>query len=106
MAKNSRPENRAAWRAWLLPKPAAAALAAMAFLLSPAGSPPALAQIDPFGWFEQLFRPNPPPGRVVKPRPEIHRAAPRPYLARPRSSLPAGKAGGNAIAKAPAKPAV
>jgi hypothetical protein len=32
-----------------------------------AGSPPALAQIDPFGWFEQLFRPNPPPRRAVAP---------------------------------------
>jgi uncharacterized protein len=99
MAKNSGPED-CAWRAWLLPKPAAAALAAMAFLLSLAGGPPALAQIDPFGWFEQLFRPNPPPGRAVKPRPEHHRAAPQPYLARPRSSHPAGKAGEKAVAKA------
>jgi hypothetical protein len=105
MAKNSGPEN-CAWRAWLLPKPAAAALAAMTFLLAIAGSQPALAQIDPFGWFEQLFRPNPPPGRVMKPRPEHHRAAPQPYLARPRSSRPAGKSGDKAIAKAPAKPAV
>jgi hypothetical protein len=105
MAKNSGPED-CAWRAWLLPKPAAAALAAIAFLLSLAGSPPALAQIDPFGWFEQLFQPNPPPRRAVKPRPEYHRAAPQPYLARPRSSRPAGKAGEKAVAKAPAKPAV
>jgi hypothetical protein len=105
MAKNSRPEDWA-WRAWLLPKPAAAALAATAFLLFLASSPPALAQIDPFGWFEQLFRPNPPPRRAVKPRPEIHRAAPQPYLARPRSSHPAGKAGEKAVAKAPANPAV
>jgi hypothetical protein len=110
MAKNSGLED-CAWRAWRLPKPAAAALAAIAFLLSLAGSPPALAQIDPFGWFEQLFQPNPPPGRVVKPRPERHRAAPEPYLARPRSSRPAierptGKAGEKAVAKAPVKPAV
>ena len=105
MAKNSRPDD-CAWRAWLLPKPVAAALAAMAFLLSLAGSPPALAQFDPFGWFEQMFRPNPPPRRAVKPRPEIHRAAPQQYLARPRSSRPAGKGGEKAVAKAPAKPAV
>ncbi|MGH6846712.1 MAG: SGNH/GDSL hydrolase family protein, partial [Methylocella sp.] len=65
-------------------------------------SQPALAQIDPFGWFEQLFRPNPPPGRAVKPRPEIRRAAPQFYRARPRSNRPAEKA----IAKTPAKPAV
>jgi hypothetical protein len=113
MAKNSGPEDWG-WRAWLLPKPAAAALAATAFLLSLAGSQPALAQIDPFGWFEQLFQPNPPPRRAVKPRPEYRRAAPQPYLARPyltrpRSSRPAieratGKAGEKAIAKA--KPAV
>ncbi|MGH6795679.1 MAG: DUF459 domain-containing protein, partial [Methylocella sp.] len=105
MAKNSGPEDRAS-RAWLLPKPAAAALAAIAFLLSLAGSPPALAQFDPFGWFEQLFQPNPPPGRAVKPRREYRRVAPEPYLARPRSSRPARKAGEKAIAKAPAKPAV
>ncbi|MGH6857066.1 MAG: SGNH/GDSL hydrolase family protein, partial [Methylocella sp.] len=110
MAKNSGSEN-CAWRAWLLPKPAAAALAAMAFLLPLAASQPAVAQIDPFAWFEQLFGPNPPPGRVVKPRPDVHRAAPRPYLARPRSSRKAieraaRKAGEKTIAKAPAKPAV
>jgi hypothetical protein len=104
MGKNSGPEDWG-WRARLLPKPATAALAATAFLLSLAGSQPALAQIDPFGWFEQLFQPNPPPQRAVKPRPEYHRAAPRPYLARPRSSRPAieratGKAGEKAIAKA------
>jgi hypothetical protein len=107
MAKNSGPED---W-GWRLPRPAAA-LAATAFLLCLAGSQPALAQIDPFGWFEQLFQPNPPPGRAVKPRPEIRRAAPqyyrdsRDYLARPRSSRPAGKPKEKAIAKAPAKPAV
>jgi hypothetical protein len=103
MAKNSRPKD-CAWRARLLPKPAAAALAAMACLLLLAGGNPARAQIDPFGWFEQLFQPNPPPGRVVKPRPEHHRAAPQPYLARPRSSHPAGKAAEKAVTKA--QPAV
>lgn len=108
MAKTSRPED-CAWRARLLPRPAAAALAAMVFLLCLAGSRPALAQIDPFAWFEQLFRPNSPPRRAVKPRPEFHRAAPRPYLERRRSSRPAferppGKSGEKALAKA--KPAV
>jgi hypothetical protein len=107
MAKNSGPEDWG-WRAWLLPKPAAAALAATAFLLSLAGSQPVLAQIDPFGWFEQLFQDNPPPSRAVKPKPKYHRAVPPPYLARPRSSRPAieratGKAGEKTIAKA--KPA-
>ncbi|MGH6864464.1 MAG: SGNH/GDSL hydrolase family protein, partial [Methylocella sp.] len=85
-----------------MPKPAAAALAAIAFLLPLASSQPALAQIDPFGWFEQLFEPNRQPRRAARPRPEIRRAAPRPYRARPRSSRPAEKA----IAKAPATPAV
>src|SRR3984893_16816753 len=103
MAKNSRPEG-CGWRAQLLPKPAAAVLAAMACLLLLAGGNPARAQFDPFGWFEQLFRPNPPPRRAVKPRPEIRRAAPQPYLARPRSSRPAGKAGEKAVVKA--QPAV
>jgi uncharacterized protein len=91
-----------AWRAWLLPKPVAAALAAIAFSLSLAGSPPAFAQTNPFAWFEQLFQPNPPPRRAATPRPEIHRAAPQFYRARPRSNRPAEKA----IAKAPAKPAI
>jgi hypothetical protein len=101
MAKNSRPED-CARRASHLPKPAAAALAAITFMLSVAGSQPALAQIDPFGWFEQLFRPNPPPGRAATPRPEIRRGAPQIYRARPRSNRPAEKA----IAKTPANPAV
>ncbi|MGH6935767.1 MAG: SGNH/GDSL hydrolase family protein [Methylocella sp.] len=87
-----------------MPRPAAAALAAMALLLGLAGSRPALAQFDPFGWFEQLFQPNPPPSRVVKPRPEMRRAAPQPHLAHPRSRRPAGKAGEKAVAKA--QPAV
>jgi uncharacterized protein len=85
-----------------LPKPVAAALAAIAFSLSLAGSPPAFAQTNPFAWFEQLFQPNPPPRRAATPRPEIHRAAPQFYRARPRSNRPAEKA----IAKAPAKPAI
>ncbi len=101
MAKNFGPEDRA-WQAWLLPKPAAAALAAIAFLLSLAGSPPALAQTNPFAWFEQLFQPNPPPRRAATPRPEIHRAAPQSHRARLRSNRPAEKA----IANTPAKPAV
>jgi uncharacterized protein len=105
MAKNSGPLD-CTWRAWVLPRPAAVALAATAFLLCLAGSPPAVAQIDPFGWFEQLFQPNPAPGRAVKPRPEYHRATPRPDWARPRSSRPAAKAGEKAIAKTPAKPVV
>ncbi len=72
------------------------------FLLSLAGSQPVLAQANPFEWFEQLFRPNPPPRRAATPRPEFRRAAPQSYRARPRSSRPAAKA----IAKLPAKPAV
>ena len=67
MAKNSGPKDWR-WRARLLPKPAAAALAASACLLLLASSNPARAQFNPFGWFEQLFQPNQPPGRVVKPR--------------------------------------
>jgi hypothetical protein len=98
MAKNSAPEDWG-WLTWHLPSPAAVALAAMAFLLCLTDSKPALAQFDPFGWFEQLFRPNQPPGRAAKPRPEYRRAAPQPYLARPRASHPAGKAGEKAVAK-------
>src|SRR6202023_183228 len=96
MAKNSGPEDCGG----RLPRTAAAALAATALLLCLAGSQPALAQIDPFGWFEQLFQPNPPPRRAVKPRPDMQRAAPQPYLARPRSSRPAVKSGEKAVAKA------
>jgi uncharacterized protein len=97
MAKNSGPEDWG-WLTWLLPSPAAT-LAATAFLLCLAASQPALAQFDPFGWFQQWFQPNPPPRRAVKPRPEYERAAPRPYLPRPRSSRPEGKAREKAIAK-------
>ena len=79
--------------------PAAAVFAAMAFLLCLASSEPALAEIDPFGWFEKLFRPNPPPGRVVKPKPENRRAAPERYLGQPRASRARVK-------PVPAKPAV
>jgi uncharacterized protein len=85
MAKNSGQQNWARW-AWLLPKPATAALVAIAFLLSPVGSPPALAQFNPFGWFEQLFQPNPPPHRAATPRPEIRRAAPQSYRVRQKSN--------------------
>ncbi len=59
---------------------AAAALLALAFLLSPAGVSWARAQFDPFGWFEQLFRP--PPGKVAKPKQDIHRGAPEPRWGR------------------------
>jgi hypothetical protein len=101
MANNSGPED-CARRPRLLPKRAAAALAAIAFLLSLAVTPPVLAQTDPFAWFEQLFRPNPPPRHAATPRPEIHRAAPQSYRARPRSNRPAEKR----IANTPANPAV
>jgi uncharacterized protein len=76
----------------------------MACLLLLAGGDPARAQFNPFGWFEQLFQPNSPPRRAVKPRPEYHRAAPQTYSARPRSSRPAVKSGEKAVAKA--KPAI
>ncbi|MGQ0444223.1 MAG: SGNH/GDSL hydrolase family protein [Beijerinckiaceae bacterium] len=87
MAKNSGRQD-CARRTWLLPKPAAAALAAIAFLLSPADSQPALAQIDPFAWFEQLFQPHAPPHRAATPRPEIRRAAPRSYRVRQKPTRP------------------
>ncbi len=92
-------------RALSVPRPAAAALAAVACLLMVGGSGPAQAQFDPFGWIEQLFQPHRPPGRVAKPRQEMHRAAPQPRQARPRPSRLAGQ-GEGAAAKAPARPAV
>jgi uncharacterized protein len=101
MVKNSGPEDFA-WRAWRLPRPAAVALAAMASLLLLAGGTPARAQFNPFGWIDQLFQPNPPPGRVGKPRPEYRRAAPERYLAWPRSRRPEVKSGEKAVVKAPA----
>ncbi|HUI19973.1 MAG TPA: SGNH family hydrolase [Methylocella sp.] len=97
------------WR--LLPKPAAAAVVMAIVALCLTNSAPAFAQPDPFGWFEQWFRP-PPSNRVAKPRPEFHRATPR---ERPRWSYPSAeraprrfqeKPGAKGIAKAPAKPAV
>lgn len=84
-------------------KLAAVGVLAAAFLLCIASEEPAFAQGDPFGWFEQLFRP-PPPARIVRPRPEIHRAAPQPRMARPKPSRPA--AAEKPVAKAPEKPAV
>lgn len=63
--------------------------AAAAVLLNLVGGSAALAQGDPFAWFTHLFQPNPPPSHVMKPirpRPEIHRAAPQHYSARPRPS--------------------
>ena len=108
MVKNLEPEVFI-WR--LLPKPLTAMLAAVSLMLCLANSPPAFAQADPFGWFEQLFRP-PPQGRIAKPRPEFHRAGPRPHFERLRPSYerssrrPADKASGKIIAKTPDKPAV
>jgi uncharacterized protein len=87
MAKNSGPENWG-WLAWRLPRPAAAALVAMACLLLLASGNPARAQFNPFGWFEQLFQPNAPPGRAATPRPEIRRAAPQSYRVRQKSNRP------------------
>lgn len=105
MVKNSGPEN-CTWR--LLSKLLTAVFLAVALTLSLGDTSPAFAQADPFAWFEQLFRP-PPPSRVAKPRPEIHRAAPRArpnYPAAERAARrPADREGGK-TAKAPNKPAV
>ena len=54
----------------------AVVLLAVSLAVVPTDSNPALAQGDPFAWFEQLFRP-PPSSRVARPRPEFHRAAPQ-----------------------------
>ena len=87
----------------LLRKPLKPIFAAVLLALSLMNSSPAWAQIDPFGWFEQFFRP--PPNRVAKPRPDFHRAAPQ---ERPRARAPAARRpiGEKAIVKAPEKPAV
>lgn len=80
-------------------------LAAALLALSLVNSSPASAQIDPFAWFEQFFRP-PPPNHIAKSRPDFHRAAPQ---ERPRAHAPAARrpgGGEKAIAKAPEKPAV
>lgn len=87
------------WRSRLSRGPVTAVLAASACLLLLASSNPARAQFNPFGWFEQLFQPNQPPGRVVKPRGETRRGSPEPYLARPKPSRARVK-------PVPAKPAV
>ena len=101
-----------AWRLW--PNPVTAVLVAGTLVLCLANSPPAFAQVDPFAWFEQLFRPEQ-PSHVAKPRSEFPRSAPREHLARPRPSYPSAeraaprlkeRAGGKAIAKTPDKPAV
>ena len=101
-----------AWRFW--PKPVTAVLVAGTLVLCLANSPPAFAQVDPFAWFEQLFRPEQ-PSHVAKPRSESPRSAPREHLARPRPSYPSveraarrptERTGGKAIAKTPDKPAV
>jgi uncharacterized protein len=76
-------------------KLAIAAFGVVIWLLAVAGSEPAQAQFNPFGWIEQLFQP--PPGRVATPRPEMRRARPEPRQARPRPSH---------TAKARPKPAV
>ncbi len=71
-----------------------ALLATVAFMLSVAGPSPAHAQFNPFGWLEQLFQP--PPGRVAKPKYEMHRTAPRQAKSRPSRN----------VAKAPPKTTV
>jgi uncharacterized protein len=115
MTKNSGPESRVR-RTGLLPKPklAAIALVAIVYFFLPAGVNPAQAQFDPWGWMEHFgdfFRQKPPPGRVAKPKQEIHRAAPesrwersRPSYDRPYrgSRRPAEQAAERAKSKAPA----
>jgi hypothetical protein len=108
MAKRFRPKHLVGQ---LLPTPATAVFVAVALVLCVASSPPAFAQGDPFAWFEQFFRP-PQPSRVVKPRPEFHRAAPQAESRRRYPSAerayrrPTERMGAKGIAKAPDKPAV
>lgn len=64
----------------------ALALAIAALLTLSVGASPAHAQADPFAWFTHLFQPAPAPSRVIKPRPEFHRAAPRHASERQRPS--------------------
>ncbi len=78
-------------------KLAIAVLGVVIGLLAVAGAGPAQAQFNPFGWIEQLFQPQRPPGRVATPRPEMHRARPEPRQARSKPSH---------TAKARPKPAV
>ncbi|WP_051952606.1 SGNH/GDSL hydrolase family protein [Methylocapsa aurea] len=89
-------------------------LAIVALLLHLGGGSAAFAQADPFAWFTHLFQPNPPPGHVMKPmrpRPEVHRAAPKHSAARPKPSYrtterPAERTSEKSGEKAAEKPAV
>lgn len=92
-------------RSWLYswsyfwPSLAAAAVAA-AFWIG--GSSQASAQVDPFAWIEEIFKPKPAP-QVKKPRPEIRRAPPKQSTSRPRASV---KRSEKPAEKPPEKPAV
>ncbi|HMF06382.1 MAG TPA: SGNH family hydrolase [Methylocella sp.] len=93
MAHNFGPTARTALKRILR----VAVLATVAILLSVMVPIPAQAQFNPFGWLEQLFQP---PGRVAKPKYEMHRTMPGPRQARPRPSRNA------TTAKVQQKPAV
>lgn len=84
----------------------ALALTIVALLLPCVGASPAHAQADPFAWFTHLFQPAPPPSRVIKPRPEFHRAAPRRASERTRPSGRRDERPADSATAKPAAPAV
>jgi hypothetical protein len=64
-------------------------LSALAIALL-SGAPAAAQEVNPFAWFEQLFKPKPP--AVVNPTPEIHRApASKPAQRPKRAARPVEK---------------
>lgn len=72
---------RRTWRRGLLPYTALVVLG-----ITLLGSSPARAQdVNPFAWFEQLFKPKP-PAAVVNPSPEIHRAPATKPARRPKQA--------------------
>ncbi len=81
------PLRPARQRRWIS---AGAVLLAVAIALL-SGAPAAAQEVNPFAWFEQLFKPRPPP-KVVHPAPEIRRApAAKPAQRPKRAARPVEK---------------
>lgn len=53
-------------------------------LLLVSASPAGAQMPDPFAWFEQLFKPKPPPGSIGTPQPELRRAPTAKPASRPK----------------------
>ena len=68
----------------LLGRSAAILFLGLGIGFAPVSSSKALAQVNPFAWFEQFFRPA--PNRVTKPAPEYYGHEPQSHVERPKSS--------------------